>query len=255
MDLRHLVDKEKYAGVIAISDVHAEIHLVAAAVKFAEERDFFVVFLGDYIDGGKHPHETVSLVRGKLDSGSAVAIIGNHEDKFYRHAIGRPVILGKDQLATLEHVSDVEGFYADLRGVIEHGSTSYYFHYGDTVFIHGAAHHSVWELPEKLTSKPKAMALYGAVDGTRDEVGFPVRTYEWVDDIPFGRTVVAGHDRTALGKATTEAVTRIGALGGTVIFTDTSCGKSAVVGAHLTGAVFDFTDEGLAFSSFESFKK
>lgn len=254
MDLRHIVDKRKYSGVLAVSDVHAEIGLVTDAVKYASERDLFVVFLGDYIDGGKHPHETVSFVKDRLDAGTAVAIIGNHEDKFYRHAIGRPVILGKDQTETLSHVSDVERFYSDFRGMIEHASTRHYFHFGTTLFVHGAAHHSIWELPETLVSKAKAMALYGEVDGTRDEIGFPVRTYSWVDDIPAGHTVVVGHDRTAMGKTTTEAVTRTSVFGGTVIFTDTSCGKSTVKGAHLTGAVFDFTDAGLAFSSFESFK-
>jgi hypothetical protein len=37
-----------------------------------------------------------------------------------------------------------------------------------------------------------------------------------------------------------------------VLFTDTSAGKS-VPGAHVTGAVFKFTDEGLSFTSFVPF--
>lgn len=253
MDLKHIIDRGRYSGVLAVSDVHAEFHLVTAAVKYATEHNFFVVFLGDYIDGGKRPHETIAFVRESLDTGRAVAIIGNHEDKFYRYAAGNPVHLGKDQLATLDYVSDVDAFLADVRAIVEHDRAKHYFRFGDTTFLHAAAHHSVWDAPETLTGKAKAMALYGEVDGTRDEVGFPVRTYGWVDKIPAGRTAVVGHDRTAMGKATTEAVTRTGVAGGTVLFTDTSAGKSSVVGGHVTGAVFKFTDDALTFTSFVPF--
>jgi hypothetical protein len=38
-----------------------------------------VLFLGDYIDRGSQPRETLHLVRGMVDAGHAVAIMGNHE--------------------------------------------------------------------------------------------------------------------------------------------------------------------------------
>jgi hypothetical protein len=38
-----------------------------------------VVFLGDYIDRGPKIRETLHLVRGMVDAGDAVAIMGNHE--------------------------------------------------------------------------------------------------------------------------------------------------------------------------------
>jgi hypothetical protein len=38
-----------------------------------------VLFLGDYIDRGSQPRETLHLVRGMVDARHAVAIMGNHE--------------------------------------------------------------------------------------------------------------------------------------------------------------------------------
>jgi hypothetical protein len=38
-----------------------------------------VVFLGDYIDRGKEEEEVISTVRNMVDSGDAMAIMGNHE--------------------------------------------------------------------------------------------------------------------------------------------------------------------------------
>lgn len=253
MDLKHIIDTTAYFGVMAVGDIHAEYDLVRAAVKYAEDRSLFVVFLGDLIDGGKYPHETVAFVKSKLDARTATAIIGNHEDKFYRYALGRDVILNKEQLNTLDDVADLAGFLADLQGVVDHELVKHYFHFGNTVFLHGAVHHSVWNRPSMLTGKQKAMALYGEVDGTRDEIGFPVRTYTWVDAIPADHVAVVGHDRVAMGKTTIEAVVRHGASGGKAIFTDTSAGKG-VAGGHLTGAIFEFVPKGLEFSSFVSFK-
>jgi hypothetical protein len=48
-----------------------------AGVWKHEERR--VLFLGDYIDRGSQPRETLHLVRGMVDAGQAVAIMGNHE--------------------------------------------------------------------------------------------------------------------------------------------------------------------------------
>jgi hypothetical protein len=48
-----------------------------AGVWKHEERR--VLFLGDYIDRGSQPRETLHLVRGMVDAGQAVAIMGDHE--------------------------------------------------------------------------------------------------------------------------------------------------------------------------------
>jgi Calcineurin-like phosphoesterase len=38
-----------------------------------------MIFLGDYIDRGPHVRETLQIVRGMVDGGNAVALMGNHE--------------------------------------------------------------------------------------------------------------------------------------------------------------------------------
>jgi hypothetical protein len=46
-----------------------------------------VVFLGDYIDRGPKVRETLQLVRGMVDAGDALAIMGNHEFNALAYAL------------------------------------------------------------------------------------------------------------------------------------------------------------------------
>ncbi|MCB1078236.1 MAG: metallophosphoesterase, partial [Verrucomicrobiae bacterium] len=74
-------------------DVIGDIHGFAAPLRklleelgyqmedgaYRHEAGRQVVFLGDFIDRGPEIRETLHLVKGMVDSGSAVAVMGNHE--------------------------------------------------------------------------------------------------------------------------------------------------------------------------------
>lgn len=254
MDLRTLVDTEKYSGVLVLSDLHAVLSALTQATVYAKENNLFMLMLGDLVDGGSEPIECLNIIRNILNAEAGAMVIGNHDDKFYRYSIGNSVVLNKDQIDTLEIAEAMApGALSELMiELISHRNSSYYFYYDKFLFAHASAHKSIWEYPEKIGRAQKAMCLYGEVDGTRDVNNLPNRTYRWVDDVPAGHSIVVGHARGALGKAHTLPLIVRNDNGGHAYFTDTSCGKGDG-NNPLNGTVLSVYGDTLRFSNFVPF--
>jgi len=71
-----------------IGDIHGRfqtLERLLAKLGYASDggvwkhEDRRALFLGDYIDRGSRPRETLQLIRAMVDAGHAVAIMGNHE--------------------------------------------------------------------------------------------------------------------------------------------------------------------------------
>lgn len=243
MNLKNIITSG-YSGLATFSDVHSHIEKLKKGINYALKNNLFCVFLGDLIDGHDKPLETVLTVKTILDAGSGVLVIGNHDDKMYRFAIGNPVILKKQNKQTLADIpKDREKlFLQTMIDLITHKNSSYHYEYDNWVFIHGACHPEIWERPKELSRKAKHRALYGEVTGEDDEEGMPIRLYNWIDEIPPGRGVVVGHDRKPFGG---QRLTDTGPFdhtndqGGRVIFSDCGCGK----GGKLCLTLFKFVDD------------
>lgn len=54
-----------------------------------------VVFLGDFIDRGPRIRDTLAIVRGMVDAGGALAVMGNHELNALAHATPDPAAPGE----------------------------------------------------------------------------------------------------------------------------------------------------------------
>lgn len=236
MNLRPAVGD--FSGLLVVGDIHSHITAFTEARNYATEHNLFLVMLGDLVDGMDHPMQTMTLAYDLLESSAGALVIGNHDDKFYRFSLGNPVKLSWKQQDTLDCCDDVEDFKKLYSKIVTHSLSDMYHVCDDVVMIHGATHSSIWEYPEKLKEPSKSFALYGSVTGERDPDGMPIRTYEWIDDIPSGKSVIVGHARDALGKNKLEVSMRSNASGGTAYFIDTSCGKD--VSAPLSGLVVDF---------------
>lgn len=282
MDIKSLVKSGKHTQVIAISDIHAEWKSAQAAIAYAKDNDMFIVYLGDIVDNGTAPGLVMDTVTCDLSLDRAAFIIGNHESKFYRKTLGNPVIYNQHQKKTLKDYADDERFYKKIVRLCTHRNTDTFHTFGSWVFTHGAAHKSIWTtgLQDKLTRDQTHLALYGEVNGKRQQVkikdrmtnvvnwltskvtrekhvpilGFPVRTYEWCDDVPSGNHVIVGHDRCPMSKPKFDAKPLVytNASGGTVYFTDTGSGKDKKGG--VTGTVLDIVGDDLVFNKFKFFK-
>jgi len=252
MDLAPKLASGQYRGVVTFSDIHAHAKKLKKGIRYAIKNDLFMVFLGDLVDGHDQPLETVSVVKKLLDEDRAVMVIGNHDDKFHRYAKGNPVELKGANKKTLEDVPEEhrDMFLQMMTDVVTHKNAAYTHRIGNWTFVHGSAHRTLWDDRDNLQKKAKHRALYGQVNGERDADDFPVRLYNWVDEIPGGQNVVVGHDRKPMGThlKKTGPHTHEGELGGKAVFTDMGCGK----GGKLCLAVFSVDGDNVELTGHEA---
>ena len=149
-----------------------------------------VVFLGDLVDRGPGVAEVLDVAMSMVDAGSALCILGNHENKLRRALAGRDV---KVTHGLSESLEQLEGRSAEFRervaGFIDGLISHYVFDGGRLVVAHAG-------LPQRYhgrsSRRVRDIALYGDTDGETDEYGLPVR-YQWAQDYRGTAAVVYGH--------------------------------------------------------------
>ncbi len=245
MTIAHYI-KDGWKGMFIIGDVHGDYELFKMAVKYANEHNLFLLSAGDLVDRGRHPFEVVRHMHGLMRVGKAGFVIGNHDDKYRRYHYGAKVNFSHDAKQTLSDVgaerkAEFLKMYSEIN---DHPSLAGMFHVFDDIAVaHAASHPSIWDSSITFTSEARSRCLFGEVNGERDEEGFPVRLYNWIEEIPAGKTIIVGHDRTPVfNKVIYEPLIRVNANGGKAIFIDTGCGK----GGFLTGIVVTHDESGFA---------
>jgi Calcineurin-like phosphoesterase len=209
-----------------IADVHGQAEWLAHALGSS---DLPVVLLGDLIDRGPDSPGALRLALAAIEAGRAMLLRSNHDDKLYRLLTGGQPQIGPDLATTLAALAE-QSDQADLqaRFVRAYEVAPYWLIRGHYILLHGAFAPKMLEhadLPaiesKSFRSKLRSLALYAEgrmVEGD----SLPVRTYRWVETIPAGWTVIAGHDvrsRDAPLIVTNTA-------GGRVIFLDTGAGMN-----------------------------
>ena len=222
--------------MLVFGDIHSDYISYTKAHDYAVEHGLFFMSLGDLVDRGNKPFEVVEAHSRNVANGTAGFTIGNHDNKFYRYANGAKVQFSRDGKETFEHVGEERRaeflrMYAEM---IETPIFSGLFHkFDDFTLVHAASHPAIWENPNKFGKSATSRALVGETTGEMGHDGYPVRLYNWVEEVPTGKTVIVGHDRMPYDRVIESPLHRQNANGGKVIFMDTGCGK----GGFLTGAV------------------
>ena len=148
------------------------------------------VFLGDLVDRGPGVAEVLDVAMSMVAGGSALCILGNHENKLGRALAGRNVQVSHGLAESLEQL-DRRGpeFSRQVAEFID-GLVSHYVLDGGRLVVAHAG------LPERYhgrsSGRVRTLALYGDTDGETDEFGLPVR-YEWAEDYRGDAAVVYGH--------------------------------------------------------------
>jgi len=232
----------RFDGIFVIGDIHADDTSLLSAVEYAKIHNLFLISLGDLVDRGTKPFETLEIMLDVLDRRVGAFVIGNHDDKHYRNAIGNPVVLTGDPENTLAYVGDErkEEFLSNICALHSSDMTDYYHYIDEWVFVHGATHEEIWNYSKSLTKIAKFRAIYGEVTGLIDAEGKPERAYGWIDKIPKNKYAVVGHDRKPLyDKPIRTPLMHYSHVGkGNVVFVDTGCGK----GGRLSGVELIFTE-------------
>lgn len=209
--------------VLAIGDVHGMADDLARALADAEQRRAFPVLLGDLVDKGPDSVTVLRLVMPRLAAGDLAMVRGNHDERLLK-SLTRPD--GKKSKVLLDLLAAPDGATLAALTARMLSAAPYWISLPGYLLVHGAFH------PEMLTCASRgigpgvprklvALALYGETDGTFNTEGFPVRTYRWVDGIPHGLTVVAGHDTRQMH----EPLVVENASGGRAVFLDTGAVK------------------------------
>jgi protein phosphatase len=148
------------------------------------------VFVGDFVDRGPRTPDVLRLVMDMFAAGSALAVIGNHDDKLYRYLKGTRVNISHGLAETLKQL---ETEPAEFRERV-------------LSFLEGLPHHLVLDggklvvahaglsadLQGRHSKRVESFALYGETTGKKDEYGLPVRG-DWFADYQGSASVAYGH--------------------------------------------------------------
>ncbi|MFF7093325.1 polynucleotide kinase-phosphatase [Streptomyces rubradiris] len=190
-DLTHLTGPFDIVG-----DIHgcsAELESLLAKLGYSDgvhPEGRTAVFVGDLVDRGPDSPGVLRRVMAMVNSGNALCVPGNHENKYGRHLKGRKV---QHTHGLAETIAQMEGeseeFKAEVRRFLDGLVSHYVLDGGRLVVCHAG-------LPEKYhgrtSGRVRSHALYGDTTGETDEFGLPVR-YPWAEDYRGRAAVVYGH--------------------------------------------------------------
>jgi len=246
--------KSNFAGMLVFGDIHGDFDSFEKAHTFAVDNNLFFMSLGDLVDRGRKPFETVMKMAKMVLEGKGAFTIGNHDDKFCRFAKGSTVSFSKDARQTLDDVTPerMDEFLTTYLKMVETPMFSSLFHkFDDITLVHASSHPSIWEDAPKFGKTERSRFLVGEVSGEIYPDGYPVRLYTWIDEIPKGKTVVVGHDKQPIHNIPILAPMVVtNSVGGMAVFLDTGCGK----GGFLSGAVMVPGENGFVINSYTEFK-
>lgn len=222
---------------LIIGDVHADFTPFKKAVDFAMDNDLHLISVGDLVDNGPDGFKVLSLFNSLVDDKKASLIMGNHEWKIYRWAIGRDVKITDPNRVTVEEMQWNTKF-KDLIIKLA-GDAPKYMKLNDNMYVaHAAIGKKFW-----VDGIEDDRMMFGYSDRSttfpyRGEI-YPVRVYDWVEDVPTGIQLFVGHDpRPMIGVPDFDnfqlaPLTVKNQQRGAVTFLDTGSGK----GGTLWGAV------------------
>lgn len=149
-----------------------------------------VIFCGDLNDRGPDSLAVLTVAMGMVCDGSALAVIGNHDDKLRRALSGNQVKATHGLAETLAQLETVDqGKRNEIRDFLNTLPIELILDDGKLSVSHAG-------LPESLQGKTnghaKSHALFGATTGKTDDRGYPERL-DWAKDYKGSRVVVHGH--------------------------------------------------------------
>lgn len=243
-----------FDGMLVFGDVHGDYDSFKRAYDYAKSQNFFFMSMGDLVDRARKPFEVVKDMYDCMFEGRGGFIVGNHDEKHHRSAKGNKVNFSRDAKQTLDDVgaTRMEEFSRMYSAIVEDKMLSGLFHtFDDLTLVHAASHPCIWEGVAVVGKTARSRFLVGETNGEKYDDGYPVRLYDWIEEVPPGKTVMVGHDRMPVHNVPiTEPMVVTNKNGGKVVFLDTGCGK----GGFLTGAVVLHSKTGFKLSNFVEFK-
>ena len=148
------------------------------------------VFVGDLVDRGPDTPGVLRLVMGMVETGHALCVPGNHENKLVRALGGRKVQHTHGLAESLEQLGREDEEFRKRVAEFCRGLISHYVLDGGRLVV---AHAGLKEAYQgRASGRVRSFALYGETTGETDEYGLPVR-YPWANEYRGKAVVVYGH--------------------------------------------------------------
>lgn len=148
------------------------------------------IFVGDFVDRGANSMSALKIVMAMVHSGHALAVLGNHDDKFWRWLKGNKVSKthGLDgTIADFEHEPDA--MREKLINFFDALPTYLWLDDGKLAVAHAGI---LEEMLGQSGGHVRRFCLYGDTEGERDANGLPIR-YHWAAGYRGKTTIVYGH--------------------------------------------------------------
>jgi len=226
---------------LIIGDVHSMYTPFAKAVKFANENNLHLVTVGDLIDNGPDAYVVIELMLQEMSAGRAAGIMGNHEWKILRWAKGNTVTLTNPNIPTINAMEN----HPLLKDMFQEYAKRLRFNLklSENMYVAHAAIDPDWWATRANTKKTEEYSMFGNSDNStlveyRGE-RYPIRLYNWVEDVPAGINLFVGHDPRPMvsnpdfNNFQVTPLSHKNAQGGVTTFLDGGSGK----GGKLWGAV------------------
>lgn len=149
-----------------------------------------LVFVGDLVDRGPASAAMLKIARRSVLEGSALSVIGNHDDKLRRWLKGNKVALQHGLETTVaEFQSESKDFHAAAFEFLQQLPELLLIDGGRLIVTHASYRENILELSAKHR---RNLCLYGPSTGRFDEHGLPERI-DWAPGYSGPAYVVYGH--------------------------------------------------------------
>ena len=137
------------------------------------------VFLGDLVDRGPASGEVMDTVMDMTGAGSALCVMGNHENRLMRSLRGNAVTSSHGLSQTLEQMERRdEKFREKVKTFLGRMDTHYVMDGGKLAVAHAGV---IQAYQMRASGRARNFCLYGQTTGESDEWGLPVRQ-DWAQD-------------------------------------------------------------------------
>ncbi len=148
------------------------------------------IFLGDFVDRGPRSPDVLRIAKAMVEAGTALAVVGNHDDKLKRHLSGKQVKVAHGLAETIAQLAEEPPEFAgQMRAWLDTLVSHYVLDGGKLVVAHAGLKE---EMQGRASGAVRSFAMYGETSGEVDEFGLPVR-YDWAADYKGVAKVVYGH--------------------------------------------------------------
>lgn len=149
-----------------------------------------LVFVGDLVDRGPRIADVLRIAMSMVETGCALCVEGNHENKVGRWLGGAKVQLNPGLQLTIDQLAaEGEAFKVRVKAFIDGLPIYLWLDGGALVVAHAGMKE---EMLGRSGGKTSSFALYGDTTGETDEDGYPVRR-NWAAEYSGKAAIVYGH--------------------------------------------------------------